>query len=145
VADTIEELAKALDIPIEKLSKTVEGFNEACPTGEFLFNQKDGLAATEISPPKSNWSIPINKGPFIAYPIICCNVFTNGGLATDTNGRVLSGDNHPIPGLYAAGETSGLYYGKYPGGTSVLRCLVFGKRAGEHAVNLITSQQKAYL
>lgn len=145
VADTIEELAKALDIPSEKLFKTVEGFNEACPTGEFLFNQKDGLAAREITPPKSNWSIPINKGPFIAYPIICCNVFTNGGLATDTNGRVLSGDNHPIPGLYAAGETAGLYYGKYPGGTSVLRCLVFGKRAGEHAVNLITSQQKAYL
>ena len=63
--------------------------------------------ATNITPPKSNWAIPINKGPFIAYPIICCNVFTNGGLATDINGRVLSNDDVPIPGLYAAGETSG--------------------------------------
>ena len=35
-----------------------------------------------------------------------------------------------IPGLYAAGETTGLYYTLYVGATSVLRGLVFGRLAG---------------
>jgi tricarballylate dehydrogenase len=38
-----------------------------------------------------------------------------------------------IPGLSAAGETMGLYYGTYPGATSVLRGAVFGRIAGNHA------------
>ena len=38
-----------------------------------------------------------------------------------------------IPGLYAAGETIGIYYGRYPGATSVLRGAVFGRIAGMHA------------
>ena len=39
----------------------------------------------------------------------------------------------PIPGLYAAGEVTGLYYHEYPAGTSVLRSLTFGRLAGAHA------------
>ena len=39
----------------------------------------------------------------------------------------------PIPGLYAAGEVTGLYYREYPAGTSVLRSLTFGRLAGAHA------------
>lgn len=137
-ANTLEELAEKLQIPPENLVKTVEQFNKACQPGEFLWNKKDGKQAIGITPKKSNWAIPIDQAPYIAYPIICCNVFTNGGIATDTHGRVVSNDNVPIPGLYAAGEITGLYYGKYPGGTSVLRCLVFGKRAGEHAVEYVS-------
>lgn len=143
-ANTIEELAEKLNMPQETLAKTVKEFNQAVQPGTFLWNQKDGKQAVGISPVKSNWAIPIEQGPFIAYPIISCNVFTNGGLATDTDGRVISNDNEPIPGLYAAGEMTGLYYGKYPGGTSVLRSLVFGKRAGEHAIQYIGSKQKSY-
>lgn len=142
--ETIEELAEKLDIPAEVLAKTVGDFNKAVQPGEFLWNKKDGKKAVGIEPPKSNWAVPIDQGPYIAYPIICCNVFTNGGIATDVHGRVLSNDNEAIPGLYAAGEMTGLYYGKYPGGTSVLRGLVFGKRSGEHAVEYISSNVKSY-
>jgi tricarballylate dehydrogenase len=39
----------------------------------------------------------------------------------------------PIPGLYAAGEITGLYYHQYQAGTSVLRGLTFGRVAGENA------------
>ena len=39
----------------------------------------------------------------------------------------------PIPGLYAAGEVTGLYYNEYPAGTSVLRSLTFGRLAGVNA------------
>ena len=140
-ADSIEELAEKLDIHIEKLKKTITEFNAACPEGEFIYNRVDGLATKGLGLNKSNWSIPINEGPYIAYPVHCCNVFTNGGLATDIDGRVLTGDHVAIPGLYAVGETSGVYYGKYPGGTSVLRCLVFGRRAGYHAISYINQFQ----
>ena len=44
----------------------------------------------------------------------------------NTNGVV-------IPGLYAGGELIGLYYGTYPGATSVLRGAVFGRIAGQDA------------
>jgi tricarballylate dehydrogenase len=81
---------------------------------------------------KSNWSRPIDKPPFLAFPIICGNCFTFGGLKVDTNARVIDADGAPIPGLYAAGEVIGLYYGSYPGATSVLRGAVFGRIAGQH-------------
>lgn len=144
-AETIEELALKINVSKERLLETVEQFNHAVQPGEFLWNKKDNKKAINITPPKSNWAIQINQGPFVAYPIICCNVFTNGGLATDINGRVLSNDDVPIPGLYAAGETAGLYYGKYPGGTSVLRGLVYGKRSGEHVANSIPVKKEAYV
>ena len=142
--DTIEELAEKLGLPAKTLAQTIADFNAAVQPGEFLWNKKDGKKAVGITPPKSNWAVPIDQGPYIAYPIICCNVFTNGGLATDIHGRVVSNDSEPIPGLYAAGEMTGIYYGKYPGGTSVLRSLVFGKRAGEHAVEYIAQTEKSY-
>ena len=65
--------------------------------------------------------------------MICANCFTFGGLRIDINGRVIDLDGDPIPGLYAAGETAGLYYGDYTGATSVMRGAVFGRRAGRHA------------
>ncbi|ETI68817.1 FAD-binding protein [Neobacillus vireti] len=142
VADTLEELAEKIGVPAERLTATVNKYNAAVQPGEFKWDKKDGKQAVGITPPKSNWAIPIDKAPYIAYPIVCSNVFTNGGLATDTNGRVLSQDDDAIPGLYAIGETAGLYYGKYPGGTSVLRGLVFGRRAGTHAVSYVTDSAK---
>ena len=39
-----------------------------------------------------------------------------------------------IPGLYAAGEITGMYYSNYTGSTSVLRGAVFGRIAGINAV-----------
>lgn len=142
--ETLEEIASQIGVNAENLKQTIEEFNAACPTGEFIYNRVDGLATTGLELNKSNWSIPIDQGPFIAYPVICCNVFTNGGLATDLNGRVVTGDDVAIPGLYAVGETSGVYYGKYPGGTSVLRCLVYGRRAGYDAVRYIAEMEKSY-
>jgi tricarballylate dehydrogenase len=142
VADSLEELAEKIGVPADQLTATVEAFNVAVQPGEFHWDKKDGKQAVGITPPKSNWAITIDKAPFIAYPIVCSNVFTNGGLASDTHGRVLSQDDDVIPGLYAAGETAGLYYGKYPGGTSVLRGLVFGRRAGEHAASYLSSDKK---
>ena len=75
----------------------------------------------------------IVKAPFRAYPIIASNVFTFGGLKTDDRARVVDVDGSAIPGLYAAGELTGMYYTNYTGSTSVLRGAVFGRIAGRHA------------
>jgi len=135
VGETIEALAKAIDVSAETLKRTVETYNAACVEGEFRALELDGLATKGLSPPKSNWARPIDKGPYHAYPIISANVFTFGGLKIDTDGRVLDSDGGVIPGLYAAGEITGVYYRNYTGATSVLKGLVYGRLAGTHAAS----------
>ncbi len=130
---SIAALAEQIGLPAADLQSTVAAYNAAIQPGHFDPLRKDGKQAVGISPPKSNWAIPIDKPPYIAFPLECSVVFTFGGLATDTSARVLSTDDYPIPGLYAAGEITGLYFGKYPGATSVLRGLVFGRIAGREA------------
>jgi tricarballylate dehydrogenase len=83
--------------------------------------------------PKSNWARPIVRAPFRAYPIMPTNCFTFGGLKVNTNAQVLDQDGRVIAGLYAAGETVGIYHQVYTGSTSVLRGAVFGRLAGLHA------------
>jgi tricarballylate dehydrogenase len=134
-APTMPELAGKLGIDAAELDATVAAYNAACPDGAFKPLAPDGLATTPgFAPRKSNWSRRIDTPPFLAFPIICGNCFTFGGLKVDTEARVIDADGAVIPGLYAAGETIGLYYGSYAGATSVLRGAVFGRIAGAHAV-----------
>lgn len=134
-AATIEGLAELIGVDPRRLRRTVDGYNAACPDSEgFQPLQVDGLATEQdFAPPKSNWARPIDQGPFMAYPIMCGNCFTFGGLKVDPSARVLNTDGDIIPGLYAAGETMGIYYGTYTGATSVLRGAVFGRIAGDGA------------
>jgi len=132
-ADTLEGLAAQIGIPSEKLAATVSAFNAATRQGEFRPLERDGLGTEGISPPKSNWALPIAKGPYRAWPISSANCFTFGGLRCNANAQVVDHDGRVIANLYAAGETMGIYYGRYTGATSVLRGAVFGRIAGRHA------------
>jgi tricarballylate dehydrogenase len=133
-AATLPQLAGKLGVDAAELAATVAAYNAACPAGTFKPLELDGLATQPgYVPKKSNWARRIDKPPFLAFPIICGNCFTFGGLKVDSNARVINADGAAIPGLYAAGETIGLYYGTYPGATSVLRGAVFGRIAGNHA------------
>lgn len=107
--------------------------------GTFKALEVDGLATRGIAPPKSNWARPIDRPPFLAYPMISSNVFTFGGLKVNPDAQVLNSDGEVIRGLYAAGETMG-YYRTYAGSTSVLRGLVFGRIAARHAAGLVRAQ-----
>lgn len=133
VAETLDELAAKLGIPAEGLSRTIEAFNAATVAGEFKPLELDGLSTRGLSPAKSNWARPIDKKPYRAWPVSAANCFTFGGLRCNTHAQVLDLDGRPIPGLYAAGETMGIYYGRYTGATSVLRGAVYGRIAGRHA------------
>ncbi len=136
-ASTIEELARAIDVPADRLACTVNAYNAACSGRDWKALEVDGVATEGLHPPKSNWACPISEAPYHAYPIMSANVFTFGGLKIDPSARVLSADGAPIPGLYAAGEIVGSYYGVYTGATSVLKGIVFGRQAGLHATTAI--------
>lgn len=140
-ADTIEELAQKLEIPGEALTRTVSEFNSATRPGTFNPQAPDGVRTEGLAINKSNWALPLT-GPFIAYPMSCSIVFTFGGIGTDLDGRVVNGDDRPIPGLYAAGECTGLYHHKYPGATSVLRGLVYGRSAGLSAAQYASQNRR---
>ncbi|HEY7164811.1 MAG TPA: FAD-dependent tricarballylate dehydrogenase TcuA [Candidatus Binatia bacterium] len=123
-ADTIRELAAKVDIDPAALDATVSQFNHAI----------EGAAALSLDPPKTNFARRIETPPFCAYKVTGGFTFTFGGLRANANAQVLNRDSQPIPGLYAAGEiTTGIFYGNYAGGSSLPRCAVFGRIAGENA------------
>ena len=63
-ANTLEELATQLEISPEGLVRTVQEFNAACQPGEFNPAILDGKCTKGITPPKSNWAIPIDEPPY---------------------------------------------------------------------------------
>ena len=132
-ADTLGELASKLGLDPASLEATVAEFNAACPDTPFDPTTKDGKATQGIEPPKTNWAHPLERGPFVGWPLTSAVCFVFGGVRTDAQARVVSPSGAPIPGLYAAGELTGVFYHYYPVGTSVLRGLTFGRLAGAHA------------
>jgi tricarballylate dehydrogenase len=141
-AGTLAELAAQIAVPARNLEETIEAYNAAA-TGDvarFDATQRDGLAAAAgLTPPKSNWARPITKPPYLAYPLVGAVAYTFGGLATNEKAEVLS-DSGPVSGLYAAGETTGHFYGTAPNAVAVLRALVFGQIAGRQAVEFLRAR-----
>ncbi|WGS17855.1 MULTISPECIES: FAD-binding protein [unclassified Bradyrhizobium] len=132
-ADTIEVLAGKLGLDPARLGKTVATFNAAAVPGKFEPGRLDGRSTTGLTPPKSNWAVPLDTPPFYGIPLTAAICFTYGGVRTDLHARVVTPSGNPIPNLYAAGEVTGLFYHEYPPATSVLRSLTFGRIAGAHA------------
>jgi tricarballylate dehydrogenase len=133
VADTIADLADQLGLDAEQLEKTIADYNAATSDDvAFDLNRVDGKSTNGLEPPKSNWAYPLDRPPYFAYPVTAAIVFTCGGIKVNPDSQVVTANGVPIPGLYAAGEITGLYYPQYQAGTSVLRGLTFGRVAGEH-------------
>jgi len=77
---------------------------------------------------------PVAAGPFYAALCKAGTTHFNGGLTVDTDMRVRNVFGEPIPGLYAAGETTGGFHGAgYMSGTFVGMALIFGRVAGRVA------------
>jgi tricarballylate dehydrogenase len=132
-AMTLPALAEELGLDAAALERTVAAYNAAIGPGRFDPHRFDGRSTRGLVPPKSNWAFPLERPPYIAFPLTCAITFTFGGIRTDSSARVLTPSGTVIPGLYAAGEVTGLYYHRYPPGTSVLRAATFGRMAGAHA------------
>lgn len=142
-AGSIEELAALTGIAAKGLDRTVAAYNAGC-TGEpssFDATRADGLrASASLSSPKSNWARALDRPPYLAWPLAGAIAYTFGGIATNTSAEVL-GVSGPIPGLYAAGEITGHFYGSAPNAVAVLRALVFGRIAGRAAVAKLNTNQ----
>jgi tricarballylate dehydrogenase len=140
-AATVEELASLIDVPAPALTKTVTDFNAAVMDGTFdPWAADDCRTHDSLVPPKSHWARRISEGPYYAYPVTCSIVFTFGGIGTNERAEVVTAEDVVIPGLYAAGEITGLYHRDYVGTTAVLRSLVFGRVAGEGAVRYLNDR-----
>jgi tricarballylate dehydrogenase len=125
-AESLQSLAGKLDIDAEDFLATVQEYNASIRDGKCL----------SLNPPKTNFAQPIATPPFCAYKVTGGFTFTFGGVRTNGRAEVLDDNAKAIPGLYAAGEmVTGIFYGNYAGGSSLPRCVVFGRIAGEQAAN----------
>lgn len=142
-SDTIAGLAEQLDLDPAELEKTISEYNAACGPEAYNPAILDGKATRGLAQPKSNWALPINKPPYVAYVTTTGITFTFGGLQINTKGEVQDMTDQSIPGLYAAGElVGGLFYENYPGGTGLMSGSVFGKLAGESAASYVGTKPR---
>ncbi|MGD9944594.1 MAG: FAD-dependent tricarballylate dehydrogenase TcuA [Burkholderiaceae bacterium] len=133
-AATLEELADGLGIDKENFVRTVREFNAACQPGNYNPAVLDGVRTHGISPPKSNWALPLDKPPYTGFVVTCGITFTFGGLRINDQGEVQDTTESTIPGLYAAGElVGGIFWGNYLGGAGLMSGSVFGRLAGTSA------------
>lgn len=133
-ADTLEELARRIGVAPEVFIHTITEFNAACPKDiPFDPSKLDGKGARGLAVPKSNWAVPIERGPFRAYSITAGVTFTFGGVQVDTRAQVLNTSNAPIRGLFASGDVIGLFFHNYPSCTGQTRNAVFSYLAGRGA------------
>jgi len=138
-ADTIEELATKMELPVGKLSETVATFNAACgDTSGFHPTELDNVATTGLEPPKTNWARPITDPPFYGYSLRTGVTFTYLGLKVDEHAQCSTKDG-PIRNLWAAGETmAGSILGQgYLAGFGMTIGTVFGRIAGKEASDYV--------
>ena len=71
-ADTIEELARRLDIDPDGLAAEVKKYNAAVQT-DIPYNPtvKDGRRTVGLNPDKTNWAQPIDTPPYLGYAVTC--------------------------------------------------------------------------
>ena len=122
MADTLEELAEQIDVDPENLKAAVAGFNAAVEKGgpdkfgRTLFDEK------------------IDTPPYFAGARMPTVHHTMGGIKINTEAQVIDTEGNVIPGLYAAGETTGGIHGSNRlGGNALPDIHVFGKIAGANA------------
>jgi len=134
-ANTIRELAAALQLDPLALERTVSEFNAAARRGVFNLAVLDGCRTEGVTPPKSHWARPLDSPPFYAYPLRPGITFTYLGVAVNERTQVIFQDGKPAKNIYAAGEImAGNILGRgYLAGIGMTIGTVFGRIAGEEA------------
>ena len=146
-ADTLDELCEQLRIPAATTKSTIERFNSYALKGEDPdFNRGWSAQDRYYGDPnvEPNCALgPIETGPFYAVQIYPGDLGTKGGLVTDERSQVLKRDGTPIPGLYAAGNSSASVMGRsYPGaGGTIGPALTFGFLAAEAAAEGLSGER----
>lgn len=131
-AETVEELARQTNLPIEGIRATIERFNgfsrsgvdEDFHRGESAYDRYYGDPTNKPNPNLGE----IKHAPYYAAKLVPGDLGTKGGIRTDVNGRALRDDGSVIDGLYAAGNVSAPVMGHtYPGpGGTIGPAMTFG-------------------
>ena len=137
-ADTLEGLADEAGVDPDGLRATAQRLNAFAERGrDEDFHRGDTAYDRFYSDPrvKPNPNLgPVERPPFDAVKVWPGDLGTKGGLLTDEHARALRENGDPIPGLYAAGNTSASVMGRtYPGpGSTIGPAMTFGMIAGRH-------------
>jgi tricarballylate dehydrogenase len=137
-ANTLEALAPQLGLDPRTFVETVTEFNHAVAGNTDLRMDKlDGNTTRGLTPPKSNWAMPIDTPPFYALPLRPGITFTYMGVEVDERARVVAQNGKPFQNIFAAGEImSGNILTKgYLGGFGLTIGSVFGRLAGREAAS----------
>ena len=133
-ANSLPELARAIGVDEARFMATLDAYNAACRVGTFDHTALDDCHTEGVAPAKTHWALPINEGPFTAYPVRPGITFTYLGLRTDASAAVFFG-GRASPNLFVAGEMmAGNVLGKgYTAGVGMSIGTAFGRIAGTGA------------
>lgn len=103
-ADTLEELAELMEVPVDEFVASIERWNAMAAAGK---DEDFGFPGDMM--------MTIDTPPYYATKEFADGLCTAGGLLVDTECRVLDKNCTPIEGLFAAGVVSGgMFYNTYP-------------------------------
>lgn len=117
--ETLQDVAKFANIDYKALKATVDKVNQYAKQGkDGEFNHRGGLK-------------DMSKGPYYIMKAVPSVHHTMGGVRINTKAQALTASGRPIPGLYAAGEITGVTHGTNRlGGNAYTDIIVFGRIAG---------------
>jgi hypothetical protein len=122
-ANTLDELAKKMDVPAAEFKKTVANYNKLAKAGNDTEYGKRKELMREIA-----------KAPFYAGKLAATVLSMSGGLHTNPRLQVLDKDDQPIEGLFVAGSAAGDFFAAdYPticAGIGHGRCVTMGYLSG---------------
>ena len=111
-ADTIEDLAVAMDVPVDNLVATFAEYDGYVEAGE------------DAAFGKTEWLNSLEP-PYHALELNVMRYNTSGGVICNADNLVIDNDGNGIPGLYACGAIA------LPGQASVTACAATGYFTGE--------------
>lgn len=97
-ANSIAELANKTALPAMQLAKTLAEYNA---------HVRAGTQSQLIPPRKDAKPMLIEKLPLMALPLCAGITYTMGGIEINEDAQVMRPDGSLIPGLFAAGATTG--------------------------------------
>ena len=119
-ANSIAELAKKLGIKPEVLEATVAEYNKAVDTKKDPKGRAPSMLVNKIA-----------KAPFYAGMLTMKRHHTMGGVVINTDAEVIDREGKVIPGLWAAGEITGVVHGtNRVGGNAMADIFTYGRIAG---------------
>ena len=139
--DTIADLAAAIGVDAAQLQKTVDTYNGWCASGVDEEFGKPAMNVDKYANKEGVEAFPmltaLDSAPYYAMKMGFNSLSgTYSGPKVTLQGEVLTAEDKPIPGLYAAGEVANgdLYYQQYPcSGSAIQLYCSMGRFAGQAA------------